>query len=48
MNRIIFIGREDCNYQNEFSNLKKISKKYFYKSNIDNSKKLTKLKKLKK
>ena len=51
MNRIIFIGREDCNYSERiYSNLKKISKKIvFIRSNIDNSKKIEqKLKKLKK
>ena len=44
MNRIIFIGREDCNYSERiYSNLKKISKKIvFIRSNIDNSKKLNK------
>lgn len=51
MHRIVFIGREKCDYSKKiYFNLKKISKKIiFIKSNINNSKKInTKLKKLKK
>ena len=51
MNRIVFIGREGCDYSRRiYNNLKKISKKIlFIKSNINNSKKINKrLKKLKK